>query len=450
MEVDMNKETLINGLKIRDRDQRERRRSLAPVSESPPIEHDEAFDFSKLAAHKQLRMMSAAAEFSGVSSPFFQVHEGCAGATTTIGGREVINFASYNYLGLNGHPEVSAAAKAAIDRYGTSAAASRLVAGERPVHRELESCLARFFGTEDALAFVSGHATNISVIGHLLARDDLVICDALSHNSIFEGVKLSGAARLVFPHNDFATLSALLKEHRARHNNVLIVVEGLYSMDGDCPDLKSLIGIKRASKSWLMVDEAHSAGVLGKTGRGIAEEQGVDPTQVEIWMGTLSKSLASTGGYICGSQALIDILRAGAPGFVYSVGLPPALAVAATTALQILGREPERLHRLRQNAALFLRRARQRGLEIGQAIDGSVIPVLIGDSLSAVVISNRLFEKGFNALPIIFPAVAHQQARLRFFITCEHTREQIEAVVDATAEALNDLGKTTVADRMAL
>ena len=365
-------------------------------------------------------------------------------------GRSVVNFASYNYLGLNGHPEVSAAAKAAIDRYGTSAAASRLVAGERPVHRELETRLARFFGTEDALAFVSGHATNISAIGYLLGRDDLVICDELSHNSIFEGAKLSGAARLVFPHNDFDTLTALLKEHRANHNNTLIVVEGLYSMDGDCPDLKLLVQIKRASKSWLMVDEAHSAGVLGKTGRGVAEEQGVDPAQVEIWMGTLSKTLASTGGYIAGSQALIDILRAGAPGFVYSVGLPPTLAAAATTALEILDREPERLQRLRKNASLFLRRAKQKGLETGQAMDGSVIPVLIGDSMKAVLVSNKLFEKGFNALPIIFPAVAHKQARLRFFITCEHTSEQIEAAVDATAEALSDLGGAPAADGTAL
>ena len=432
----MNKQLLMSDLKIRDRDQRERRRQLEPIQEAPAVEQKPGFDFSKLAAHKQLRMMSAAAEFSGITSPFFQVHEGCAGATTVIHGKPVINFASYNYLGLNGHPEVSAAAKAAVDRYGTSAAASRLVAGERPVHRELETTLARFFGTEDALAFVSGHATNQSVIGYLMGRDDLIICDALSHNSIFEGAKLSGAARLVFPHNDFAALDELLKEHRANHTHVLIVVEGLYSMDGDAPDLKRLVEIKRASDSWLMVDEAHSAGVIGKTGRGIAEEQGIDPSHVEIWMGTLSKSFASTGGYIAGSQALIDILRAGAPGFVYSVGLPPALAAAATTALQILEREPERLERLRKNAALFLQLAKQRGLHTGEAINGSVVPVLIGDSIKAVVVSNKLSDRGINALPIIFPAVAHQQARLRFFITSEHTAEQIETAINATADAL--------------
>jgi 8-amino-7-oxononanoate synthase len=443
----MDKEKLLADLKKRDRDQRERRQAQGAVPPEPAV-GPPAFDFSGLSAHKQLRMMRAAAEFAGIASPFFQVHEGRAGAMTTIGGREIVNFASYNYLGLNGHPEGSAAAKAAIDRYGMSASASRLVAGERPVHRELETCLARFLGTDDALAFVSGHATNISVIGHLLGRDDLVICDALSHNSIFEGIKLAGSARLVFPHNDLEALNGLLNEHRSRYANVLVVVEGLYSMDGDCPNLKRLIEMKRVARCWLMVDEAHSVGVLGRTGRGVAEEQGVDSSHVEIWMGTLSKTLASTGGYIAGSQALIDILRAGAPGFVYSVGLPPALAAAAVAAIRVLEREPERLLRLRENASFFLKCAKEAGLDTGEAINGSVIPVMVGDSLNAVMLSNNLFDKGFNALPIIFPAVAHKQARLRFFVTCEHAPGQISSVVSATAEGLEELRKNPVTSRM--
>jgi 8-amino-7-oxononanoate synthase len=197
-----------------------------------------------------------------------------------------------------------------------------------------------------------------------------------------------------------------------------------------------------------MVDEAHSVGVLGSTGRGIAQEQGIDPSHVEIWMGTLSKTLASTGGYIAGSQALIDILRAGAPGFVYSVGLPPALAAAATAAIHLLQREPERLLRLRENASFFLQCAKEAGLDTGEAINGSVIPVMVGDSLNAVMLSNNLFDKGFNALPIIFPAVAHKQARLRFFVTCEHTPEQIKSAVSATAQGLDELRKSPVTSRM--
>ena len=435
---------LISGLRKRHEEQRSRVLPRDAIPETLNTDEPSAFDFSKLAAHKDLRMLAAAAAYAGIGNPFFQVHEGCAGATTVIQGRHVTNFASYNYLGLNGHREVSTSAKAAVDRYGTSAAASRLVAGERPVHRELETHLARFFGLDDALALVSGHATNVSVIGHLMGRSDLVICDELSHNSIFEGVKLSGAARLVFPHNDLSKLSALLDVHRAQHDNVLIVVEGLYSMDGDCPELKGLIEIKRRRNCWLMVDEAHSAGVLGRSGRGIAEEQGIDPRQVEIWMGTLSKTFASTGGYVAGSQALIDVLRAGAPGFVYSVGLPPTLAAAAITALEVLEREPDRLRRLRENSSLFLEKARLKGLNTGHATNGPVIPVLIGDSAKAVVVSNRLLQNGFNALPIIFPAVSHQQARLRFFITSEHTAEQIEGVVECTAELLKGGGSAAI------
>jgi 8-amino-7-oxononanoate synthase len=436
----MNKETVLSALKRRLQSGRERRRSPILEPASPLAEpRSGSFDFSQLPAHKQLRMLAAAADFYGVGNPFFQVHEGCAGAATVIKGRELINFASYNYLGLNGHPEVSAAAKLAIDRYGISAGASRLVAGERPVHRQLELKLADFFGTEDALVFVSGHATNVSAIGHLMGREDLIICDALSHNSIFEGVKLSGAARLTFPHNNIDALNALLRDHRARFKQVLIAVEGLYSMDGDCPDLRAIVQLKRDWDSWLLVDEAHSAGVLGSTGRGIAEEQGIDRSDAEIWMGTLSKTFASTGGYIAGSQALIDILRAGAPGFVYSVGLPPALAAAAHAAIQILEREPERLSRLRQNSALFLKRAREKGLQTGDAINGSVIPVPVGDSLKAVIISEKLSKRGVNAMPIIFPAVAHKEARLRFFITSEHTSEQIDAAVEAISETVAEL-----------
>jgi 8-amino-7-oxononanoate synthase len=435
----MDRKTLLADLKRRDQERRARIPEVSSASEH--VVSTRGFDFSELPAHKQLRMMRAAAEFAGVASPFFQVHDGCAGATSIIQGREVVNFASYNYLGLNGHPEVTAAAKAAIDQYGTSASASRLVAGERPVHRELEACLAKFFGTESALAFVSGHATNVSVIGHLLGREDIVLCDAYSHNSIFEGIKLSGAARLVFPHNDLDALASLLRQHRSNHANALIVVEGLYSMDGDCPNLERLIEIKESSNSWLMIDEAHSTGVLGRAGRGIAEEQGVDPKLVEIWMGTLSKTLASTGGYVTGSQPLIDILRAGAPGFVYSVGLPPSLAAAALMAVRVLEREPERVHRLRENAALFLECAKKAELDTGTAINGSVIPVMVGDSMNAVLLSNRLLDRGYNVRPIIFPAVAHKQARVRFFVTCEHTAEQIEPAVAATAEVLGQLRK---------
>ncbi len=405
----------------------------APAAPPPQAK---AFDFAGLPAHKQLRVMRAMADMAGIANPFFQEHDGIAGATILTGNHSQVNFGSYNYIGLNGDPRVTAAAKAAIDRYGTSVSASRVVAGERPLHGELEAALARLTGTEAALAFVSGHATNVSTIGHLMGPKDLILADALAHNSIVEGIKLSGATRAVFPHNDLSALEEILARSRSRHERVLIVVEGLYSMDGDSPDLARLIELKSRFDAWLMVDEAHAAGVLGAHGRGSWEAQGIDPRGVEIWMGTLSKSFASVGGYIAGSHALIEILKAGAPGFVFSVGLAPAQAAAALAAIEILEAEPERVARLRANARIFLDAARAAGLDTGTAIDACVVPVIVGDSSLAVLLSNRLKDRDISALPIIFPAVPEKQARLRFFITSEHSEAQLREAAQATAEEL--------------
>jgi 8-amino-7-oxononanoate synthase len=439
------KSKLIADLKAKAQNRKGREETEPERAAPAPSIGPKAFDFASLPNHKQLRMMKAAADLSGIANPFFHVHEGRAGATTLCGNRTLLNFASYNYLGLNGHPEVSAAAKAAIDRYGTTVSASRLVAGERPIHAQLEAALAKLHGTEDALVFVSGHATNVSTIGHLMGPKDLIVADAFSHNSIVEGARLSGANRIMFPHNDLDALDDLLTKNRSRHERTLIAVEGLYSMDGDMPDLKRLIAMKRRHDAWLLVDEAHSAGVLGRHGRGIAEEQGIDPNEVEIWMGTLSKSFAAAGGYIAGSRPLIEILKAGAPGFVFSVGFAPALAGAAMKSIELLEREPWRVAKLRANARLFLEIAREAGLDTGTAIDASVIPVIVGDSTSAVMLANRLYERGVNVLPIIFPAVPEKQARLRFFITAEHTEEQIrETLAIVIDEVASNRGQVPV------
>ncbi len=395
-----------------------------------------AFDFSELPEVKQYKMQRAAAELIGIENPFFRPHAALARDTTLIGNQTYINFASYNYLGLNGHPDVAAAATAAIERYGTSVSASRIVAGERPFHRDLERALADLHGVEDCVAMVSGHATNVTTIGHLMGQKDLILCDALIHNSITEGVKLSGAARMLFPHDNLDALEEMLATHRDRYDKVLIAVEGLYSMDGDFPNLPRLIEIKRRHDAWLLVDEAHSIGVLGKTGRGIAEHFGIDPTEVEIWMGTLSKTLSACGGYIAGSSALVEMLKVGAPGFVFSVGMSPPVGAAATASIEIMLREPERVAKLRENGMLFLELAIEKGLDTGPSAGYAVVPVVVGDSVGAVMLSNRLLERNINALPIIFPAVAEKSARLRFFVTSEHTREQIRETVDATAAEL--------------
>ncbi|MDR3374694.1 MAG: aminotransferase class I/II-fold pyridoxal phosphate-dependent enzyme [Ancalomicrobiaceae bacterium] len=432
---DTDKTRLIADLKARAKAKSARAAEVEPAAVAQP----KAFDFTQLSAHKQLRMMRALGEMAGIVDPFFKLHDGIPGGTILTGNVSHINFGTYNYVGLNGDKRVMAAAKAAIDRYGTSVSASRVVAGERAFHRELETALARFTGTEAALAFVSGHATNVSAIGCLMGPRDLILADSLAHNSIIEGARLSGATRVAFPHNDLDSLEDMLARARDRHERVLIAVEGLYSMDGDCPDLARLIEIKTRYGAWLMVDEAHASGVLGATGRGIAEEQGIDPAAIEIWMGTLSKSFASAGGYIAGTQALIDILKAGAPGFVFSVGLSPAQGAAALKALEIIEAEPQRVARLRANGRTFLAAAKAEGLDTGTAIGASVVPVIIGDSSFAVSLSNRLDARGISVLPIIFPAVPEKQARLRFFITSEHTESQLATAAKVTAEELAQL-----------
>jgi 8-amino-7-oxononanoate synthase len=395
-----------------------------------------AFDFGTLPEVRQLRLHRAAAEVLKIESPFFRSHEVRAAAHTVVGGRELLNFSSYDYCGLNGDPRVSAAALAAVDRFGTSVSASRVVSGERPFHRELEQAIARFLGVEDAVAMVSGHATNVTTIGHLLGPKDLILADAFIHNSIVEGARLAGATRLTFRHNDLAHLEELLAANRHSFNRVLVAVEGLYSMDGDTPPLARLVRLKNRYDAWLLVDEAHALGVVGATGRGVAERDGVDPNAVEIWMGTLSKTLSSCGGFIAGSSSLVEYLKATAPGFVFSVGLPPASSAAALASLECLEAEPWRVGKLAENGGRFLAAARAAGLDTGTSEGLAVIPVIIGDSILAAVVSHRLMEQGVNVQPIIFPAVPEKAARLRFFITASHSAADIDAAVEKTAACL--------------
>jgi len=404
------------------------------ASEVPP----QFWRFDQHPGYQQVQLMRSIGAHFGVQDPYFKLHEGTAGATTQIDGRAYVNFASYNYLGLCGHPAVNAAASAALTRFGTSVSASRVVSGERPVHRELEQAIASVYEVDGALALVSGHATNVTVIGHLLGPRDLVIHDEFIHNSSLQGMVLSGARRMSFPHNDLAALDALLREHRRRHERVLVVVEGLYSMDGDFPDLPQLVAIKRRHHAFLMVDEAHSFGVMGPTGRGIREHFGLAGSDVDIWMGTLSKTLASCGGYIAGEHALIDNLKHLAPGFLYSVGMPPPVAAAALAALRLMLAEPDRVARLRDHSALFLAESKAAGLDTGTSAGLSVVPVIAGSSVRAVRLSAALFEAGINVQPILYPAVPEHAARLRFFLSSEHTEAQLVGSIQVMHETASD------------
>ena len=402
-------------------------------------------EFSDLPAYGAILKYRDFGKLFKISNPFYRSHDARAGSETWMEGGRYVNFASYDYLGLNQHPAVAAAAKAAIERFGTSVSASRIVAGERPLHRELETALADFYGVENAIAFVSGHATNVSTIGTLMSPDDLIVHDELAHNSVIVGAKLSRATVHTFRHNDPGALERVLADNRHLHKGALIVVEGLYSMDGDVADLPRLIDLKEKYDAWLMVDEAHSLGVLGGKGHGIAEHFGIDPRRIDVWMGTLSKALASCGGYVAGKRELIDILKYQAPGLVYSVGLSPPLAAAARAALRVVETEPERIGRLQRNGKLFLALAKAAGLDTATSEGHAIVSVIVGDLLHAGKLSQRLLDRGLNVLPIIYPAVPLKASRFRFFITSEHSPTQIRNAVNVMREELSAVDRRKVA-----
>ena len=372
-----------------------------------------------------------------LGNPFFEVHQGISRDTTLVNNRELISYSTYNYLGMSGDPSVSAAAKQAIDQYGTSVSASRVVAGERPIHRMLEAGIARFIGTEDCIVYIGGHTTNVTTIGHLFGEKDLILYDGLGHDSIRQGCGLSKATALEFPHNDWRSLERLLREHRSRYQKVLVAVEGIYSTDGDLAPLPEFVRLRQRYKTFLLVDEAHSIGVLGDTGRGAGEHFGLAAHQVDLWMGTLSKSFASCGGYIAGSKALVEYLKYTAPGFVYSVGMSPANAGAALAALQLLQQQPQRVAKLQSNAQLFLTLAQAAGLNTGISHDSPVIPIIVGEPYRAVMLGHALFQRGINVQPMVYPSVPYNAARLRFFLTCLHSEAQIRETVQAIREELS-------------
>ncbi len=411
-----------------------------PLTQIPP----EYYQFESFPEYTQLQQRLKHIQTLEIPNPYFQIQESLTRDYTQIQGRILINYSTYNYLGLSGDPTVSAAAKDAIERYGTSVGASRLASGERLLHRELEQEIADLIGTEDCIVYVSGHATNVTTIGHLFHSQDLIFYDALSHNSILQGCALSGAKAIPFPHNDWQALDRMLQDQRQHYRRVLIVIEGIYSMDGDIPDLPRFIELKQRHKALLMVDEAHSIGVLGEQGRGIAEFFGVKPAHVDLWMGTLSKAFASCGGYIAGSVALVSYLKYTAPGFVYSVGLSPANTAAALAALRLLKAQPTRVKTLKERSQYFLKLAQAQGWNTATSQNSPIIPIVVGNSLTCIQLSHLLFQRGINVQPMIYPAVANDAARLRFFISCLHTEEQINMAIAALALGFAQVPHSTV------
>ncbi|MDG5806128.1 aminotransferase class I/II-fold pyridoxal phosphate-dependent enzyme [Streptomyces ossamyceticus] len=402
----------------------------APGEQPPravPVRQEYAFEeWPEYAAHLgRLRQVG-----NGPANPYGRVHEGFNGAVAQVGGEQVVNFASFNYLGLSHHPRVRGAARAAIDRYGTSSSATPLLFGETPLHHELQAEIASFLGTEDAVVFAGGHATNVATVGHLFGPEDLIVHDEWIHDSTVRGAMLSGARRRPFPHNDWEALDRILSTARSEYRRALVVIEGAYSQDGDIPDLPRFIEVKRRHRALLMIDEAHSLGVLGRTGRGIGEHWGTDPADVELWMGTLSKAIGSLGGYIAGRAPLVDYLRYTAPLHIFSTGISPANTAAALEAIRVLREEPERVARVRELAEFFRTQARARGLDIGVSRASAVIPVITGDWERTIALSNTLLGKGVNVMPIGYPAVPRDRSRLRFFVNAEHSEADLELSLD--------------------
>lgn len=324
--------------------------------------------------------------------------------------------------------------------------ASRIICGEIPLHQELESELADFLGVDEAMAQVAGHSTNVNVIGHLFGEGDLILHDSLSHNSIVQGAMAAGALRKQFRHNNPEILERDLSRLRSRFTNVLVVIEGVYSMDGDIAALEAIVDIKERYDAYLMIDEAHSLGTIGDSGRGVTSHFGIDPGRVDILMGTLSKSLNSCGGYIAGRSELIQYLRYRLPGFLFSVGISPANTAAALESLRICREHPEWTAQLRHKSDHSIERATELGWDTGLSGGTPIVPLITGDSARTVELSRGLFDRGINVAPITYPAVPEREARLRFFLSRLHTDEQL----DATFRALDELSASAAEHRYAV
>ncbi len=357
-----------------------------------------------------------------------------------VDGREMTMFASYSYLGLVGHPRINAAAQAAIEKYGTGTHGVRTLAGSLELHRELERTIAEFKGTEDAVTFSSGYVTNYSVISALTGRGDYIISDKLNHASIVDGCLMSGAKMLRFRHNDMDHLEARLRQAVESNPKAarLIIADAVFSMDGDIIDLPTVVELCRKYDAWLMLDEAHSVGILGETGRGIEEHFGMEGV-VDIKMGTLSKTIPSVGGYIAGRKELVDFLRHASRGYIFSAALPPAQAAAALEAFRVILDEPWRLEKLRANTKQFISGLKERGFNTLYT-ETAIVPILCGSDELAFQMTRECQLHDVFALPVVSPAVPHGLARLRATVTAAHEPDEIEYAMDVMADAAEKIG----------
>ena len=358
-------------------------------------------------------------------------------AEVVLEGRTVLLLCSNNYLGLAGHPDLIAAAADATSRLGTSAVSSRLVSGHMSAHQELEDRLAGWKRQERALLFSTGYQANIGVVSTLAGLGDVVISDELNHASIIDGCRLSRAEVLVYRHNDMDELADRLTRARGARR-VLVVTEAVFSMDGDRAPLAEITELAKTHRAWLMVAEAHSAGVFGPRGAGLAAALGRE-REIDIHMGTLGKALGSFGAYVAGPAELVDTLINKARSFIFTTGLPPSAAAAAMAALDVVEREPERATGLLERAGRLGRSLRSEGLVVGH-LDSQILPVMVGEPELAVALADELLERGLYVAAIRPPTVPEGSSRLRLSLMATHSDEQIELAGHEIAAAARRLG----------
>jgi glycine C-acetyltransferase len=358
-------------------------------------------------------------------------------AEVVIAGRTMLMLASYGYLGLLGHPRINAAAAEALHKYGSGTHGVRLLAGTLDLHLELERAIAEFKHSEDSVTFSSGYVTNLAAISTLVGRHDVVFCDKYDHASIVDGCLLSGADLKRFRHNDMDHLETLLRQYSDRHTK-LVIVDAVFSMDGDIIDLPGISELCRKYDAQLMMDEAHSVGVLGKTGRGVEEHFGMQDC-VDIKMGTLSKTIPSVGGYIAGTRGLINLMKHAARGFIFSAAIPPAQAAAAKAAFEVILDEPERIGRVQHNAAQFIDGLKRAGFDTMQS-ETAIVPVLCGTDEKAYELVRLCQRDDIFVLPVVSPAVPDGMARLRATVTAGHSAAQVERAVAVLEKAGKKVG----------
>jgi len=360
--------------------------------------------------------------------PFFRVIDSQQETVVTMNGKAVLMFGSNSYLGLTTHPKIKEASVAAIKKYGTGCAGSRFLNGTLDIHIELENRLAEFVGKGASLVYSTGFQVNIGVIPTVTTRNDYILIDELNHASIIEATRLSFARVLKFRHNNMASLEKMLKQCRPESLK-LIVVDGVFSMDGDIADLPEIVRLARQYDATVMVDDAHSLGVLGKQGAGTSSHFGLTD-QVDLIMGTFSKSLASIGGFIASDEATINYIKHHSRSLIFSASITPASAASVLAALEIIKQEPERIENLWALTHYTIDRFRNLGFDIGNTVT-PIIPVLVKDTMKTLIFTRMLQDEGIFVNPVISPAVSKEMAMIRFSLMATHTRYQVDKALDS-------------------